>query len=126
MKRKCLTLGAGIGIAAMALTIWLLNRPEILGNINHSFSASEPASDTSTISFLAEEGDQIRLYFASEIERGDLEIIVYDSAGDLVENLDKAKELVTYLTMDHADTYILAAQYKDFAGNFKVIVSKVD
>lgn len=126
MKRKCLTIGAGIGLVVMALAIWLLGRPEILGNINHSFSSSKPVSDTSTISFLAEEGDQIRLYFASDIERGDLDIVVYDSAGNLVENLDKAKELVTYLTMDHADTYILAAQYKDFAGNFKVIVSKAN
>lgn len=125
MKRKCLTIVVGIGLAVVALAIWLLSRPEILGNINHSFSSSKPASDTSTISFLAEEGDLIRLYFASDIERGDLEIAVYDSAGNLVENLCKAKELVTYLTMDHADTYILAAQYKDFAGNFKVIVSKV-
>lgn len=55
-----------------------------------------------------------------------MDIAVYDSAGNLVENLNKAKELVTYLTMDHADTYILAAQYKDFAGNFKVTVSKAN
>ena len=95
MGKKSLTIAFGIGIILAALALWLLTRPKILGNINHSFSSSEPVTDTSTISFLAEEGDRIRFYFASDIEQGNLDIVLYDSEGNLVKELDQAKELVT-------------------------------
>lgn len=126
MKNKCLTIAFGIGVILAALALWLLNRPKILGNINHSFSSSEPVTDTSTISFLAEEGDRIRFYFVSDIEQGDLDIILYDSEGNLVKELDQAKELVTYLTMHYDDTYTLAAEYRNFAGKFKAEVYAAD
>ena len=126
MKKKCLTIAFGIGIALAVLTLWLLTRPKILGNINHSFSSSEPVTDTSTISFFAEEGDRIRFHFASDIEQGNLDIVLYDLEGNLVKELDQAKELVTYLTMHYDDTYTLAAEYRNFAGKFKAEVYAVD
>ncbi len=126
MRKKCLTIAFGIGIVLAALALWLLTRPKILANINHSFSSSEPVTNTSTVSFFAEEGDRIRFYFASDIEQGNLDIILYDSEGNLVEELDQAKELVTYLTIHYDDTYTLAAEYKNFAGSFKTEVCAVE
>ena len=126
MKKHMIMVLAGIGIAAGAAALWFLSRPERLGNINPSFSAAESVTDRSTISFSAREGDRIRFYFSSNVEKGDLEIVLYDSEGNQVEELDQAKELVTYLTMRYDDTYTLAAEYLNFAGNFKVDVSRAD
>lgn len=125
-KKRYPAICAGIGIAAAAVAIYLLTRPKVLGNINHSFSSSEPMSDTSAITFFAEEKDWIRLYLVSDVQQGDLDIAIYDSAGNLAKELDKAKELVTYLNVDYADTYTLTAKYKDLAGSFKVVVSIVN
>ncbi len=127
MKKKYLTIAAlGIGIVLAVTAIWLLSRHKILANINHSFSSSEPATSISTVSFFAKKGDRIRFYFASNIEQGDLELVLYDSEGNLVEELDRAKELVTYLTMGYDDTYTLAAEYTNFAGSFKAEVSAAE
>ncbi len=43
----------------------------------------------------------------------------------MVKELDQARELVTYLTIHYDDTYTLAAEYTDFAGNFKAEVFDV-
>lgn len=126
MKRKCLSIVFCIGIVLAALALWLSCRPKILGNISHSFSLSEPVTNISTVSFFAEEGDSIRFYYASDIKQGDLDIFLYDSEGNLVEELDHAKELVTYLTMHYDDTYTLAAEYKNFAGSFKAEICAVE
>ncbi len=126
MKKHMIMVLAGIGIAAGGAALWFLSRPEKLGNINHSFSAAESVTDRSTISFSAREGDRIRFYFSSNVEKGDLEIILYDSAGNQVEELDQAKELVTYLTMRYDDNYTLAAEYMNFVGNFKVDVTRAE
>lgn len=125
MKKKYLTIALCIGAAIAVSFIWLTNRPKALGNLNHSFSSSDPATNTSTISFFAEKDDRIRFYIASDIEQGNLDIVLYDSEGNLVKELDQARELVTYLTMHYDDTYTLAAEYTDFAGSFKAEVSDV-
>ena len=71
MKKKYLTIAAlGIGIVLAATAIWLLSRHKILGNINHSFSSSEPVTNTSTVTFFAKKGDRLRFYFVSNIEQG--------------------------------------------------------
>ncbi len=126
MRKKYLTMVLGIGAVMAVSAIWLINRPKTLGNINCSVSSREPATNTSTISFWAEEGDRIRFYFASDIEQGNVDIVLYDSEGYQVKELDQAKELVTYLTMHYDDTYTLAAEYTDFAGSFKVEVFDAD
>lgn len=126
MKKKYLTIALGIAIFLAVSVLWLLTRPKALGNINHSFSASEPATNTSTISFSAKDGDKIRFYFASNIMQGELNIVLYDSEGNQVKELDQAKELVTYLTVDYDDTYTLAAEYTNFAGSFKTEVYEVN
>lgn len=124
MRKRVLLVLTGIGMAAVAAALWFLSRPERLGNINHSFF--DPVTNISTLSFWAGEGDRIRFYFASNVEKGDLDIVLYDSAGNRITELDQAKELVTYLTMSYDDTYTLTAKYMDFAGNFQVDLCKVD
>lgn len=126
MKKKYLAIAAGIGAVLAVSLIWLLTRPRVLGNFSHSFSTSEPETNTSTISFYAEEDDTIRLYFASDIKQGELDLVLYDSKGNPVKELDHAKELVTYLTIHYDDTYTLAANYMDFAGSFKAEVCAVE
>ncbi|MDE7223176.1 MAG: hypothetical protein K2O34_05290 [Acetatifactor sp.] len=127
MKKKYLTMAVmGIGIVFAVSLIWLVTRPKVLGNFSHSFSASEPETNTSTISFYAKENDTIRLYFASDIKQGELDLILYDSKGNQVKELDHARELVTYLTIHYDDTYTLAANYVDFAGSFKAQVCAVE
>lgn len=125
MKKKYLAMVlAGMGIAAVAAALFILSGSKKLGNISHSFSSSEPATNVSTISFSAKRGDDIRFYFSSRIEQGILHITLYDSEGNQVKELDQARELVTYLTIGYDDTYTLAAEYTNFAGKFNVDVSR--
>lgn len=126
MKRRFLNIAMGVGIVLAVSLIWLLTRPKVLGNIHHSFSSQKPETNTSTISFYAEENDTIRLYFASDIEQGELDLVLYDSKGNPVKELDHARELVTYVTIHYDDTYTLAANYMDFAGSFKAEVCAVE
>lgn len=91
----------------------------------HSFTFAESATNTSTISFLAEKGDKIRFYIASDIKQGNLDIVLYDSEGNPVEELDQARRQVAYLTMHYNDTYTLATKYTDFVGSFKAEVYEV-
>lgn len=125
MKKKYLAViltAVGVGFAVTVLLI--LSGPKRLGNISRSVPVSEPATEVSTISFSAKRGDDIRFYFSSEIENGDLNIVLYDSEGNEVKELDQAKELVTYLTIGYDDTYTLTAEYTDFAGRFYVDVGR--
>ena len=121
MKKKSIIIGI-IVVIAVALGIWLLLRPKALGNMN--FACSEPETSASNISFSGEAGDRIKFSFASNIENGDLDIILYDLKGNVVKELDRAKRLETYLTLDHSDIYTLEAEYKDFIGSFQITIYK--
>lgn len=80
----------------------------------------------SNISFSGEAGEKIKFSFRSHIESGDLELVLYDSNGNAVYELDQAKALETYFVLEKSDTYTLEAEYKDFIGNYKIVVYKVD
>lgn len=123
MRKKSVIIGI-IALVFILLGIWLLIRPKALGNINQVFA--EPVTSTSNISFLGEAGDKIKFSFRSEIENGDLEIVLYNSDGNVAYVLDKAKELETYFILQKADTYKLEAKCIDFVGNYKVVVYRVD
>lgn len=123
MKKKYIIIGA-IVVIFVVLIIWLLTRHESLGNINHAYS--EPETSVSNISFIGEAGDRIKFSFRSNIENGDLDIILYDSEGNEVYKLDRAKALETFLDLDNSDTYTLAAECKDFIGSFKITIYKLD
>lgn len=121
MKKKSIIIGIIVVIAAI-LCIWLFIRPKELGSINHT--ASKPETANSDFTFSGESGDKIRISFASDIKSGDLDIIIYDSNGDVVKYLDKAKVLKTFMTLEHSDTYTLTADYKNFIGDFKIFLYK--
>lgn len=121
MKKKIIGI---IALGIILLGVWLLIRPKAFGNMNQV--CTEPTTSSSTISFSGEAGDKLKFSFRSDIENGALDIILYDSKGNVVHELDKAKELETYFTLEESDTYTLAAEYSDFVGNYKIVVYKAN
>ena len=58
-------------------------------------------------------------------KRGDLDIILYDSEGNEVYELDGAKELETFFNLSNSDTYTLVADCSNFTGSYSIKVYKV-
>lgn len=123
MKKKHKFLGIVVVIIAI-IGVYLITRPKALGNIHNSYSTL--TTTASTISFLGESGDRIKFSFSSNIENGDLDIILYDSKGNEVYILGRAKKLETFFDLSNSDTYTLAAKCNDFVGNYKIKVYKVE
>lgn len=92
--------------------------------MNHSYS--EQTTLNSEISFSGESGDSIKFLFSSNIEHGNLDIVLYDSDGNMVYQLDKAKKLETFYTLDKAGIYTLTAKHSNFIGKYKIKIIKVD
>lgn len=123
-KRNYIVIGIVVAVIIVASGIWFFNRPKVLGNINQAYT--EPETSTSDISFFGDAGDKIKFYFASNIENGELDITIYDSKGNIVKELDRAKELVDYLFLENSDTYTLEADCVEFVGEFKISVYEAD
>lgn len=123
MKKKGIIIG-GIAVVLVVLSVFLFTRPDVLGNMNQDFK--EPTTSTSNISFEGEENNKIKFSFRSNVESGELNIVLYDSNGNIVYELDKAKALETYFTFDKTDTYTLKAEYVDFVGSYKIVVYEMD
>ena len=123
MKKKSIIIGS-IVIIVVAISIYLLTRLKVLGNMSNSYS--EQTTTSSDISFSAEAGERIRLSFRSNIVSGDLDVVLYDSAGNEVYILDKAKALKTFFTLNSSDTYTLVAECNNFIGEYKISVYKAD
>ncbi|MBQ8596514.1 MAG: hypothetical protein IJ409_01870 [Lachnospiraceae bacterium] len=98
--------------------------PGALGNMSRSYI--KPETGSSDISFTVEEGERIKFSFASDVQSGELDIVLYDSEGKAVYELDKAKELETFYTVEQSDTYTLSAECSEFVGNYKVVVANTD
>lgn len=109
-------------VAIVILGVWLVSRPPVLGNMKQSFT--EATTGSSDFAFEVEAGDTIKISFSSKIESGDLDIFLYDSKGNVVYKLDKAKALVTYYTFENTDVYTMVAENSNFIGKFKVKVWK--
>lgn len=122
MKKRSITIGI-IAVIVVVISIYLLVRPKLLGNMNHSYT--KETTTTSDISFSGDAGDKIKFSFQSNIENGDLDMFLYNSEGNVVYKLDRAKELVCYFTLDNSDTYTLAAKCNNFIGKYKIKVYKV-
>lgn len=122
MKKKIIITGITI-TAFLVLAIYLLNRPQLLGNIKNSYT--EQTTTTSDISFSGKSGDKIRFSFQSEIKDGDLNLFLCDSKGNTVYQLDHAKSLKCFYTLNASDTYTLAAECSDFIGSYSVKAYKV-
>ena len=88
-------------------------------------TAFEATTSNSNISFTGQAGEKIKFSFRSNIEDGELEIILYDSDGNAVYELDQAKALETYFVLEKSDTYTLEAEYTNFIGDYKIAVYKV-
>ena len=121
MKKKTIIVAV---LIIILLSIWFFNRPETLGNITQSFD--EPTTNISTITFSGEANERIKFSFRSNVEVGELNIILYDSNGNMVYELDKAKALETYFTFEKTDTYTLKAEYTGFVGKYEIKVYKAN
>lgn len=104
--------------------VWFLTRPKSLGNMTQT--CKEATTNVSNISFAGEEDERIKFSFKSDVEEGKLDIILYDSNGNVVYELDKAKALETFYTLEKSDTYVLAAECDGFVGNYKIVVYEVE
>ena len=123
MKRKSVFISVSIIIIAV-ICIFLLTRPKPVGNIKHNYT--EYTTSVSDISFVGEEGTRIKFSFRSDIQSGDLNIFLCDSEGDVVYELDRARALETYFTLNYSDTYTLLAECSDFIGTYNIKVYNVD
>lgn len=120
------------GLVAIAIVLLVLAMiglrlvvvPGSLGNINRNYF--NPETGSADISFAAQEGAKIKFSFASNVESGELDIILYDSESNAVYELDEAKALETFYTIEKADTYTLKAEYREFTGNFKIVAYNAD
>ncbi len=115
-------IGALLAISAIAAVILLASSPERLGNMNAAYSQKTTAM--SDIMFTVQGGERIKFSFRSEIENGELNIILYDSKDVEIYELDSAKELEAFFTLKDTDTYTLKAECTDFIGNYSVDVYK--
>ena len=122
MKKKIIITGITI-ITFVILAIFLLIRPQSLGNMKNRFA--EETTTTSNISFSGKSGDILRFSFQSEIKAGDLNIFLYDSTGNAVYKLGHAKSLKCFFTLNDSDTYTLAAECSDFVGSYNIKVYKL-
>lgn len=123
MKKKIVVFAILI-LAAVLLGFYFVSRPESLGNMARNFH--ECATGSASICFAGELNRKVKLSFASNIEAGELEAFVYDSKGNVVYELDKAKALETYYIFDKTDSYTLKAEYTDFVGNYKITVYETE
>lgn len=119
--KKYIILIAFVLVAAAGITgVYLLNQPAVLGNMSNEYS--EPVTTASTISFAGKTGNTIKFVFESDVISGNLDMTLYDSDGNAVYTLDSAEELVAYFTLEHSDTYTLAADCEHFTGMYKIIL----
>ena len=107
-----------------AASFFMLTQPKALCNMSQTYT--EPGTSTSDVSFSGKAGDKIKISLSSRIDSGDLEVFLYDSKGNVVYELDRAKELRTYFTFEYSDTYTLAAKYYNFVGKFDIRVYEAD
>lgn len=113
-----------LALAVVLFCVFILSRPNSLGNINRIFNDNETGS--SDISFSGEAGDRIKFSFKSDIKNGDLDIVLRDSNGSVVYELDKARELETFYVLQKSDTYVLSSEYNDFVGKYSITVYGID
>ena len=122
MKKKIII--SVVAIVLIMIGVGMFSRPTSLGNMNHKLD--EPTTSASNISFSGVAGERIKFSFRSNVEAGELDILLFDSKGNLIYELDKARELETFFTFETTDTYKLVAQYSDFVGDYKIIVYEAD
>jgi hypothetical protein len=119
MKLKSIVIGTAAVIVSIT-GVYFFTRPALLGNMANIYT--EQATLNSDFSFEGESSDRIRFIFNSDVESGNLDMILYDSQDNVVYTLDKAKSLEAYYTLDKSDTYTLEANCDNFIGRYEVKV----
>ena len=121
MKKKYIILIILVFAVTAGITgVYWLARPTVLGNMSSRYS--EQVTTASDISFTGEAGSRIKFVFKSDVMSGNLDMTLYDAAGNAVYTLDNAKELAAYFTLERSGTYTLVASCDNFVGTYKVIV----
>ena len=121
MKKKYIILIILVFAVTAGITgVYLLARPTVLGNMSNKYS--KQVTTISDISFTGEAGSRIKFVFRSDVVSGNLDMTLYDLAGNAVYTLDNARELVAYFTLERSGTYTLVASCDNFVGTYKVIV----
>ena len=121
MKKKYIILIISVfAVTAGIMGVYLLARPTVLGNMSNKYS--KQVTTTSDISFTGEAGSRIKFVFKSDVMSGNLDMTLYDAAGNAVYTLDNAKELASYFRLERSGTYTLVASCDNFVGTYKVIV----
>lgn len=121
MKKKIMIISLVLIFAlAVVVAVILITRPKTLGNMSNSFSS--PKTTTQSFSFSGKECDRVKISFSSDVKSGGLDISIFDSKGNIVKTLDKAKDLRTYLTLDSSETYTCEASCSEMVGSYNVKV----
>ena len=106
---------------AAALCAFMLLFPQHSGNMSRSFT--EPETGCCDVIFYCKPTDKIKISLSSDIKSGSLDIVIYDSDGNMVEELDRARELRTYFTPPDSGMYTLKAEYTGLTGSFDVKIA---
>lgn len=124
MNKKSLVIVMITGMVAICLlAFWLLSCPKSLGIIRGKYA--EPVTKVSEITVLGKKGDKIKISSTSNIEQGDLDIILYDSQRNVVKKLDRADKIETIVILQDTGEYPLTAECKEFAGSYKVKIYRM-
>ena len=110
----------GIVVLFVAVGCVLYIRSKELGSMNKVVTVPETCD--SAIYFNCEAGDRIKFSFKSKVDNGVLDMVLYDSDGNVVYELDYADALECFYTVDRGDTYALVAECDDFAGSYSIKV----
>lgn len=123
MKAKLLlVVSVAVVVLITGATIMFFVRQETLGNMSDKILKNETSS--SNFSFIGSAGDRLKISLRTTVDSGTVDFILSDSKGNLVQELDRARALETYVYLSYDDTYTLAAVYKDFIGKFSAKVRK--
>lgn len=95
-------------------------RQKVLGNMRDTISEAQTSS--SNFSFAGNENNRIKISLRTQVISGVIDFVLSDSQGNIVETLDKAKALETFIVLPYDDTYTVTAIYKDFMGSYSIKV----
>ena len=108
-------------VVFIIIIIILGTRWKVLGNMSDIVKSVQ--SSSSDFSFVGHKGDRIKISLRTTVESGKVDFILSDSDGNIVEILDRAKALETFVSLNYDDTYTLTARYEGFIGKFSAKIS---
>ncbi len=127
MKKKTILI-CFVVLVFIVLGGWMSLKSKLFSRISKSYvgemslSVDEKTTSSNSITFKASKNDKLKFSFKSNINSGDLEVVLYNSNKEQVYSLDQAKELETFYEIEDTDTYTLRVEYTGFTGRFKIEV----